>query len=119
MHSVVMMSALAITSGLFGSGRSYCTSGQCSGASLNQVQSYQYVPATYYQPTLVYPTAYQQPVVSTPALPAITATTPAIPAAASAPPTAASTSPAPTTPLFYYYYYPTATTCPNGRCYRR
>jgi hypothetical protein len=89
MHSVVMMSALAVTSGLFGVGRASCPSGQCGGAavapmasyqyaapapSFTQVQSlpstpiayspvqgYEYTPTVYYAATYVYQPAYQQP----------------------------------------------------------
>ncbi len=61
MHQIVLMSAIAVTSGLFGGGRTYCTTGQCGGYVAPQVQTYQPAPTFYQQPAYVYPTAYTQP----------------------------------------------------------
>jgi hypothetical protein len=95
MQSIILMSALTMTSGLFGGGRSSCPSGQC-GAAMVPASAYQYTyaPTAYYAPqarpvSYLPTTYYTQP--STAAAPA----------------------------QMYYYVYPTATACPNGSCYRR
>src|SRR5207248_3300962 len=121
MHAIILTSALAVTSGLFGGGRAACSSGQC-GSVMPQVQSYQYtyaptgyyqsqvqdpqyVPTAYYGTGYVYPTTYPQPV-------ATAAAAPAANVSASAPAVAAPSQ-------FYYYTYPAVTACPGGSCSRR
>jgi hypothetical protein len=121
MHSIIMMSALAVTSGLFGGGRAACTSGQCGGSAMWSVQGHRssytptayasqpasspYVPTAYYGTGYVYPATYSQPVGTAPPAAAQGMTTAA--------PSVATPSP------FYYYAYPAVTRCPNGNCYRR
>jgi hypothetical protein len=123
MQPVVIMSALAVASGLFGGGRASCPSGQCGGAVYAQAASYQYPTPAYsypqvqylqytaaaysppqgyqYTPTVYYTPsyAYQQPVAAYRGASAIVA-----------PRMASQVS---------YYAYPTVMTCPGGSCYRR
>jgi hypothetical protein len=134
MHALILTSAVAVTSGLFGGGRATCATGQCGG-SVAQVATYQYTyaPAAYFapqaagsyaQPVSYYSTArgfrfatagyrranyvgqakYVYPAAY--AQPAAAAPAPAVNVATAAP----------------AYYYTTPTTsmyCTSGGCYRR
>ena len=120
MHPIILMSALAVTSGLFGGGRAGCPSGHCGSAVL-QVPGYQYThtmpvsqaqapsspiaqPA-HYATGYVYPVSYQQPAPAASAPSAQGWLTPGAPVA--------------TAPQYYYYVYPAAMACPGGGCARR
>ena len=73
MHQIVLMTALTMTSGLFGGGRTQCASGQCGGSTWG----YQYASNYAYQSNYYYPQQY--------AAPAYAAATQAAPAQVAAP----------------------------------
>lgn len=110
MHQILLASALAAASGLFGTAQpSTCSSGQCGMTYAAPVAPQAAAPAVYYQAA---PPA-QAPVYQ------------AAPAVVQAP-QAVQTVPqyqyqpvyqTPGTPLVYYYL--PGTTCPNGTCARR
>lgn len=103
MHSVLLLTALTATSGLFGGGRQ-CTSGNCGSPAVY----YTYAPRYY---------NVQAPCATCPASAPQAAPVPQAAAPAVQP---AAVPQAPAAPVGYYYgagyYYPTAATCPTGNC---
>jgi hypothetical protein len=107
MHPIIMLSAVVVTSGLFGGGRAACPSGQC-GSAVWQVPGYQYtytaavsqsqgttgsiVQTAYYSTGWVSQATYPQPVAAAPAPAAQGWMSPGATIATSAP--------------VYYYYRP-------------
>jgi hypothetical protein len=119
MHSIILLTTMTVTSGLFGGGR-HCGTGHCGQPTWGQACV---APVSYSQPPYY---NYNQPCASC-AAPTDAASAYAAPQAAPAPQMAASppSQAAPQAALapqagYYnaaaYYYYPAAPACPTGNC---
>ena len=120
MNSLVLITAITATSGLFGGHKSSCGGGGCGRATMARHHTYAAPAPTCYTGSC---TSYAAPTMQYGA-PGMTApapqASPGMPAPP-APPKSAAAAPA-MAPATYYvqsYYYTPASPCANGQCYRR
>jgi hypothetical protein len=112
MHQIVLLTAMTATTGLFGGGRSHCTTGRCGQAapvySTCQPGTACANGGYYYAAPRVAAAPTYAPGYAAPQAPRVAAAPVARPAA-------------PATAYYPSYYYPTTATanCPNGTCYQR